>query len=105
MVGLVLAVGAGGSLGALYWARKDLYFFQRTPSPPTLSPDGAAALARVRELEARLTHLLAAGGTEVGTDLIEHGELVLNLDVSVDGSDLEFELRETRVGEIRLEIE
>jgi len=57
VVGLVLAVGAGGSLGALYWARKDLYFFQRTPSPPTLSPDAAAALARVRELEARLADL------------------------------------------------
>ena len=45
-----------------------------------------------RELEARLTHLLAAGGTEVGTDLIEHGELVLNLETyqaAVSGNSLD----------------
>ena len=33
-----------------------------------------------RELEARLSHLLASSGTEVAPDLIEHGELVLNLE-------------------------
>jgi DNA-binding response OmpR family regulator len=45
-----------------------------------------------RELEARLSHQLAATGSEVGPDLIEHGELVLNLETyqaAVSGNSLD----------------
>ncbi|MFA9563277.1 MAG: winged helix-turn-helix domain-containing protein, partial [Acidimicrobiales bacterium] len=45
-----------------------------------------------RELEARLSHLLAASDREVRPDLIEHGELVLNLETyqaAVSGNSLD----------------
>jgi serine/threonine-protein kinase len=53
--GLVVAVGVSGLLGYLSLAQRGP--FAAGPSATTLSPDAAAALARVRELEARLAEL------------------------------------------------
>jgi TonB family protein len=53
--GLVVALGVTGALSYSYLARRGP--FAARPSATTLSPDAAAALARVRELEARLAEL------------------------------------------------
>jgi serine/threonine-protein kinase len=53
LAGLVAAVAVGGGLGYLVLGKRSFV----TPSATTLSPDAAAALARVRELETRLAEL------------------------------------------------
>ncbi|MGD8897853.1 MAG: TonB family protein [Acidobacteriota bacterium] len=53
LAGLVAAVAVGGGMGYLVLAQR----VATKPSAPTLSPDAAAALARVRELETRLAEL------------------------------------------------
>lgn len=55
VVGLLLAVGVGGGVGYVYF-REHGKAASVTP-PTTLSPQAAAALARVHELEARIAEL------------------------------------------------
>jgi TonB family protein len=55
VVGLLLAVGVGGGVGYVYFREHGRA--ARVTPPTTLSPQAAAALARVQELEARIAEL------------------------------------------------